>query len=48
MSKCANCGCGCHCGQSCTECYDCPDCNCKSALVEDVQVVDHMLADIRD
>lgn len=28
MSKCVNCGCNAHCGQSCTECWECPDCKC--------------------
>ena len=37
---CSNCGCGCHCGQSCTECYDCPDCDCK--------VAEHKVSDVRD
>ena len=26
---CEKCGCEQHCGQSCTECMDCPDCDCK-------------------
>ena len=26
--KCRNCGCQAHCGISCPECWECPDCEC--------------------
>jgi len=51
MSNCASCGCGCHCGQSCTECWDCPDCQCE--LTQEEQQTEYIqepvvLADVRD
>ena len=48
MSNCTSCGCGCHCGQSCTECWDCPDCQCESAQEDLENITDHQLADVRD
>lgn len=27
--KCRRCGCNIHCGISCQECLDCPDCECS-------------------
>jgi len=28
INRCSHCGCNAHCGQSCTDCWECPDCAC--------------------
>jgi len=32
--KCKYCGCASHCGQSCTNCWECPDCHCHECETE--------------
>jgi len=33
--KCKYCGCVSHCGMSCTNCWNCPDCHCHDCEIEE-------------
>ena len=46
--KCEHCGCSAHCGQSCTECWECPDCYCKDCDSDDEEPTNITTADVRD
>lgn len=43
--KCKYCGCEAHCGMSCTDCYNCPDCNCEECNPDELTI---LTADVRD
>lgn len=46
--KCKSCGCEAHCGQSCTDCWECPDCFCEDCDVKDDPHAHLTSADARD
>ena len=48
---CDHCGCEAHCGISCTDCYECPDCHCQECISNDEEPEpepDITIADVRD
>jgi hypothetical protein len=46
--KCSHCGCEAHCGHSCTDCWECPDCHCADCTTKEDPHLNLTNADARD
>jgi len=48
--NCDHCGCEAHCGMSCTDCWECPDCHCQECRDSDKEDTHTNIttADLRD